>query len=149
MFRNTHGASPQCPVPKKAVPTYHRLHKQSGQAVVTVYDNGRRKDMLLGLYGSPESKQEYERVIAALAAGKPAVTWASDITVNEATCVQLLAPREGVLPPRGRDGDERGDRREVRHQGVAGSGRRHPGAGVRPPGVQTGPRLDGGEEVGA
>ena len=53
------------PRPRKQVPSY-RLHRQSGQAVVTVYSNGGRKDVLLGRYGSPESKDEYARVLAQL-----------------------------------------------------------------------------------
>lgn len=46
------------------VPSY-RLHKQSGQAVVTLSDGlGRRRDVLLGRHGTPESRVEYARVIA-------------------------------------------------------------------------------------
>ncbi|HEV3146287.1 MAG TPA: hypothetical protein VGZ47_20540 [Gemmataceae bacterium] len=47
-----------------SIPSY-RLHKQSGQAVVTLPDarTGKGKDMLLGEYGSEESKKEYQRVI--------------------------------------------------------------------------------------
>jgi hypothetical protein len=46
------------------IPSY-RLHKQSGQAVVTLSDPlGRRRDVLLGKYGTPESRQEYARVVA-------------------------------------------------------------------------------------
>jgi hypothetical protein len=46
------------------VPTY-RLHKQSGQAVVTLPDGlGNRRDVLLGRYGSTESRKEYTRVLA-------------------------------------------------------------------------------------
>ncbi len=46
------------------VPTY-RLHKQSGQAVVTLTDGlGGRRDVLLGRHGTPESRAEYARVIA-------------------------------------------------------------------------------------
>lgn len=52
------------PRPRNEVPTY-RLHKQSGQAVVTIREaGGCRRDILLGKFGSPESKQEYERIIA-------------------------------------------------------------------------------------
>jgi integrase len=51
--------------PRNPVPSY-RLHKQSGQAVVTLTLNGVRKDILLGPHGSPESKEEYERVLAQL-----------------------------------------------------------------------------------
>ena len=46
------------------IPSY-RLHKQSGQAVVTLADgSGNRRDVLLGQYGSPESQAEYARVLA-------------------------------------------------------------------------------------
>jgi integrase len=46
------------------VPSY-RLHKQSGQAIVTLSDGlGSRRDVLLGPYGTPTSRAEYARVIA-------------------------------------------------------------------------------------
>src|SRR5262245_46450626 len=46
------------------VPSY-RLHRQSGQAIVTLSDGlGNRRDVLLGRHGTPESRQEYARVIA-------------------------------------------------------------------------------------
>ncbi|HEV3083445.1 MAG TPA: site-specific integrase [Gemmataceae bacterium] len=46
------------------VPSY-RKHGQSGQAIVTLPDGlGRRRDILLGKYGTGESRQEYARVIA-------------------------------------------------------------------------------------
>jgi integrase len=49
---------------KPRVPSY-RLHRQSGQAVVTLTDSvtGRRKDHLLGKYDTAESKEEYKRVV--------------------------------------------------------------------------------------
>src|SRR5262245_48777416 len=70
-----------------SVPSY-RQHKQSGQAIVTLTDGlGRRRDVLLGKYGSPESRVEYARIIAEweangrrLPARQPA---SPDITVNE------------------------------------------------------------------
>lgn len=71
-------------------PSY-RLHRQSGQAVVTLSDatDGRRRDFLLGEYDSPESKEEYQRVIATwkatgrrLPTSNPA---AVDITIAELT----------------------------------------------------------------
>ena len=37
------------PRPRNHVPTY-RLHKQSGQAIVTVNVSGKRRDVLLGGY---------------------------------------------------------------------------------------------------
>jgi integrase len=80
-----------------SVPIY-RLHKQSGQAVVTLRDpaTGRRRDVLLGRYGTPESRQEYTRVLAeweaagrrSLVAGRQGPTprrSPTDITVNEVT----------------------------------------------------------------
>src|SRR5262245_46932147 len=71
---------------RKRVPVY-RLHKQSGQAVVTLPDGlGNRRDVLLGRYGTAESRQEYARVLSAWEANgrhlpPPAAT--SDVTVNE------------------------------------------------------------------
>jgi integrase len=51
------------------VPSY-RLHKQSGQAIVTLPDGlGGRRDVLLGRYGSAESRAEYARVLAEWGAG--------------------------------------------------------------------------------
>jgi integrase len=53
---------------RKDFPTY-RLHRQSGQAVVTLTDpSGRRRDVLLGAHDSPESRAAYDRVIAEWAA---------------------------------------------------------------------------------
>lgn len=69
------------------IPQY-RLHKQSGQAIVTLSDGlGNRRDITLGKYGTPESQAEYARVIAEwLANGRrlpcPKTT-APDITINE------------------------------------------------------------------
>jgi hypothetical protein len=48
---------------KPHVPSY-RLHKQSGQAIVTLTDGlGIRRDVLLGKHGTPESLAEYKRVV--------------------------------------------------------------------------------------
>ncbi|MCE9567043.1 MAG: site-specific integrase [Planctomycetes bacterium] len=68
--------------PKNPVPTY-RLHKQSGQAVVTVNVDGRRKDILLGVYNSAESKEEYRRVLTDLEAGRLFTNAPTDLTVTE------------------------------------------------------------------
>jgi hypothetical protein len=47
-------------------PSY-RLHKQSGQAVVTLTDpSGRRRDVLLGRHDTPESRREYDEIKAAM-----------------------------------------------------------------------------------
>jgi integrase len=46
------------------IPGY-RKHKQSGSAVVTLSDGfGRRRDILLGEYGTSQSRREYARIIA-------------------------------------------------------------------------------------
>jgi hypothetical protein len=40
------------------------LHRQSGQAVVTFPDGlGGRRDVLLGMHGTPESRTDYLRVV--------------------------------------------------------------------------------------
>ena len=50
------------------LPSY-RLHKPSGQAVVTIRTlSGERRDVYLGAYNSPESRAEYGRLISELAA---------------------------------------------------------------------------------
>jgi integrase len=64
-------------------PSY-RHHKPTGQAVVTL--NG--KDIYLGRYGSPESRAEYDRLIAEwLSNGRTLLVAASgtdsDLTINE------------------------------------------------------------------
>src|SRR3954470_22889225 len=75
-------------------PSY-RLHKPSGQAVVTL--DGR--DLYLGQYGSPESRAEYDRLIAEwLANGRrlpaPTSEGGSDLTINE-LLVAYLAFADG------------------------------------------------------
>jgi len=71
---------------KNAIPTY-RLHKSSGNAVVTVYgSSGRRHDVYLGRYQSAESKREYARIVAELAnspAAAAALLAPADLTVAE------------------------------------------------------------------
>jgi integrase len=72
----------------KKDPTY-RKHKQSGQAIVTLPDGlGGRRDLLLGTYDSPESWEEYNRVLAEWKAngkrGRFRATSAEpDLTINE------------------------------------------------------------------
>jgi|SRR5262245_12979298 len=73
---------------RNSQPPKYRRHKQSGQAIVTLSDpTGRRRDYLLGPYGSPESRAEYARLIAEWMAGGG---WApnagrapADLTLNE------------------------------------------------------------------
>jgi integrase len=72
------------------VPTY-RLHKPSGQAVVTIRTaGGIRKDVYLGAYDSPESRAEYSRVLQETVVAPTAQfvqpglgTCPSGFTVNE------------------------------------------------------------------
>jgi integrase len=70
----------------KKMPSY-RLHKQSGQAVVTLTDPlGGRRDVLLGMYDTPESRIEYTRVIAEWEANGRrlyAPTEAETLSINE------------------------------------------------------------------
>jgi len=69
-----------------AIPAY-RLHNQSGHAVVTLPDGfRRRRDILLGKYGTPESRREYARVLAEWESNGrrlPQPAAAPDVTVNE------------------------------------------------------------------
>src|SRR5580765_4044571 len=62
------------------IPSY-RLHKQSGQAVVTL--NG--KDVLLGKHGSAASKAEYRRLTAEWLStrGAPPSVIRDDLTISE------------------------------------------------------------------
>jgi integrase len=67
----------------------YRLHKQSGQAIVTLRDAlGNRRDVLLGRYGSAESRAEYARVIGEWEANsqrlpQAQVPAAADLRVSE------------------------------------------------------------------
>jgi hypothetical protein len=64
---------------ENSVPSY-RLHRQSGQAIVTL--GGR--DILLGPYGSVASKTEYRRWIAEwIANGRPLAPSARNLTISE------------------------------------------------------------------
>jgi integrase len=70
----------------RSVPSY-RKHKQSGQAVVCLTDGcGNRRDVLLGPYGSKESRLEYARVISeweSCGRRPPPDDAAADLTMNE------------------------------------------------------------------
>jgi integrase len=72
---------------RPGIPSY-RLHKQSGQAIVTLTDAaGNRHDVLLGKHDTPESRAEYLRVVTEWeAAGRclpVAGIGVADLTVNE------------------------------------------------------------------
>jgi len=75
-------------------PPSYRLHKASGQAVVTID----RKDRYLGVHGTPESRLRYERLISAWMQGEPVPArepeLSNDITVAE-VCIQSLRWAEG------------------------------------------------------
>jgi hypothetical protein len=72
------------------VQTY-RLHKPSGQAVVTLrLSSGDRKDVYLGEYNSPKSRQEYGRIIAELASTSGPNHVAGPITRNDPTVSEIL-----------------------------------------------------------
>jgi len=65
----------------------YRRHKRSGQAVATLPDGfGSRHDVLLGKYGSPESRHEYALVVAdweGAGRTRPQSVTATDLTVDE------------------------------------------------------------------
>src|SRR5262249_46843982 len=71
---------------QRKIPSY-RLHKPSGQAVVTL----NRRDVYLGTHGSPESRAEYDRVVKEwLPAGRQSVP-AKDEPEPGPTVVEVLA----------------------------------------------------------
>lgn len=95
-------------IPSHRTPTY-RHHKGSGQAVVTI--GGR--DYYLGRYGSPESRAEYDRLIAEwLAHGRSLPRSASgsvaDLTVNE-LLLAYLRFADGYYVKRGKPTVEPGN----------------------------------------
>jgi integrase len=70
---------------RPGIPTY-RLHRQSGQAIVTIPDPwGNRSDHLLGPHGSAESHAEYSRLISEWQArgGRRLLAGRTDLTVAE------------------------------------------------------------------
>jgi integrase len=73
---------------RKGEPPRYRLHKQSGQAVVSLpLGGGTYKDVLLGPFDTSESRKEYARVISEWeASGRhlpPTLAAVGDLTVNE------------------------------------------------------------------
>jgi integrase len=83
--------------PRNTVPAY-RKHKQTGRAAVSIYrtDGSRTEVILLGRYGSAESKQEYERLLCQLRANEgklPVAGPAKDITIAELV-VRFMAHAE-------------------------------------------------------
>jgi integrase len=80
------------PRPTPTIPSY-RLHKASGQAVVTVrLADGGRRDVYLGEFNSDASRREYARVITELAA-VPVADQVVDPTVPpDLTIDEVLVP---------------------------------------------------------
>jgi integrase len=99
-------------MPRRAqIPTY-RLHKQSGQAVVTLPDGlGGRRDVLLGPHGSPASRAEYARVIAEWEANgrRPPGTADEGLSVNELILAFLRHAQEHYRRPDGTPTGEVGE----------------------------------------
>ena len=76
------------------IPTL-RLHRPSGQAVVTLAG----VDRYLGRYGTPEAKQAYDRLLGEwLAAGRPQNT-ARELTVGDVLADYLEFARDYYSPP--------------------------------------------------
>src|SRR5262245_38829586 len=70
---------------RPSLPSY-RLHRQSGQAVVTLIDGfGGRRAVLLGRYDSAAGKKKYDQVIAEWTGNgrRLRAAAADDISVNE------------------------------------------------------------------
>jgi integrase len=97
------------PRPRNHVPSY-RFHKQSGQAIVTVpLPDGGRRDMLLGRYGSPESKEHYERILAQLRVAEPAASTehlGRHLVVNEVLLAFLRWAKTHYRTPAGKETTE-------------------------------------------
>jgi integrase len=96
-------------------PSY-RLHKQSGQAIVTLPDGlGGRRDVLLGPYNTPESRAAYRRAIAEWeAAGyRPPQPPAgeNDLSINE----MLLAYMQHVEKYYVKDGKPTSEQATIAH----------------------------------
>jgi len=89
-------------------PPSYRLHKASGQAVVTID----RKDRYLGVHGTPKSRLRYERLITAWMHGEPVpageLESSCDITVAE-VCIQYLRWAEGYYVKDGKPTTELGN----------------------------------------
>ena len=113
-------------MPRKVCVPVYRLHKQSGQAVVTLPDSlGRRRDVLLGTYDSPESKQEYQRVIAEWIANgrrapvRCAESSAQGLSVNELILAYFTHVQSYYRHPDGQPTSEVGNiRRALRWAGT-------------------------------
>jgi integrase len=94
------------------IPTY-RLHKQSGQAIVTLPDGaGGRHDVTLGPHGTTESRAEYARVLAEWEANgrRPVLAAATpDLTVYELVARFLEHAKQHYRRPDGTTTSELSD----------------------------------------
>jgi hypothetical protein len=70
-----------------STPPKYRLHRASGQAVVTI----NRKDQYLGKHGSPESRIRYERIISEWMKGGSNPSLPVDVDPSEITVAELCA----------------------------------------------------------
>ncbi len=90
-------------MPRRPSQPAYRLHKSSGQAVVTLGG----KDVYLGKHDTPESRAEYDRRIAEwLANGRRLPATATDITVNEVVAAFLRHAEQHYRRPDGTVTDE-------------------------------------------
>jgi integrase len=84
---------------KKAVNSSYRLHRGSGQAVVTLQG----RTYYLGRYGSPESKEKFHRLVAESIVSPTFGTSKSRVTIAEATvkyleyCDEYYSEKERVV----------------------------------------------------
>ena len=83
-----------------ALPTYRR-HLRTGRAVVSVYkaDGSRTEVLLPGKFGSKESKNEYELLLAKLRTGEGQLPTEqqTDLTVAEWSCGSCVTPTRITL----------------------------------------------------
>jgi integrase len=102
---------------RKGEPPRYRFHRQSGQAVVSLpLGNGTYKDVLLGPFDTPESRQEYARILAEWEANgrKASSVLAFSVegqTINE---VMLAFWKYAEQHYRRPDGTQTGELREYR-----------------------------------
>src|ERR1700733_4531444 len=81
-------------MPPARVPSY-RLHRPSGQAVVTL--NGR--DCYLGVFGTAASRAEYDRLIAEWLCSGRQVAQPGGLSINELLVAYLRFAKEYYAPP--------------------------------------------------
>lgn len=96
------------PRPRLAVPSY-RLHRASGQAIVTVrLPDGSARDITLGRYDSPESRDKYARICSSLLPGSVYAGESGGPCDCDSVIVAYLKFAAGYF-------DSRGERDSIRH----------------------------------